>query len=1182
MSNDLMVPEKIRVQAIPHPFNAERLDTEVPQGLSLCDILEIVQPDPVLRTYAFMFINDSLIPSSEWDNVYPFKDDVVTVRVVPMGGGGGGGGKNPLKAVMTIGVIAASFAFGPAVGAFLLPGVTATIGGTLLTTIVGRAIIGGVGMLASNALVPTNSPTSPGLPQLTGSVAGRRESPTFSIDGARNAERQFGSIPLVLGVHKHIPPLGARAVIEIVGNDQHFRMMVIWGYGRLKIDDLKIGNTAIAEFDDVEVETVEGVSGDPALTLFPDQISTVNFSVLLKQVDSWTTKTSDMGVDELSIDVIFLRGLVIFDNNGNRSNITVAFEINFRETGTGGSWLTPTFTAQTAPSSGDAVTVTDNKSSTVRHGFRWKVAARGQYDVRLRRTTADTTSTKIFDELSWVTLRSIVNEDPDQSGLNLAKTVIVVKATNQLSGFIDNLSATVSAYMLNFDGTDTWTEGLTANCAAVFRHVLQGDAISDALADSRLDFASLQAWWIVCDANNYEFDQVRDYESSVGELLDDICIAGRARKTEIDGKWGVIIDQNQTIPAQHFTNRTSWGFRVEKDFVEVPHALRVRFANRDQGWEQDERIVYGDGFSAANASRFEEVDALGMTDPEHIWKYARYNLAQITLRPERWFLSADFEYLVSNRGAMVLVTHDVLLVGSKAGRITALQVDVNGDITGFTSDETLTMTGGNAYSVSIRTVNDRELVRGLVLDVGDQTTIVFSAVIPLESAPVLDSLFGFGITDAVTIEGLIISVETQGNISALLTLVPFSSAIFDADTGTPPVFDTKLTPQAGLPDVIIIGVETDESILRLGAGDTIIPRIKISHEPLLGFDGLLKAQIRVSGSGQDFQPVTVSFQDPNSIIIEDIEQLETYDVRVQWTNPELINNGIFSFSNNIFVIGQSSPPSPLANITIAAYGGQALLRWDALEDLDVRFGGHIEFRHSHETVSASASWSESVSIGESAKGRDIQKTLPLKPGTYLARVFDKGGRSSTIVAIDTKQASVLTYANVDTVIEETAFSGTHTNTIAIGGILKLQGSDLMDSWGLVDSIVNWDSEGGVKLSGTYEFAAALDLGSVKKVRLTTDLNVVIVNVIDLIDSRTANIDTWESFDGDVSGAGNAQVQVRVTDDDPAGSPTWSAWNNLDSAEFENRGFEFRTIITTSDPAFNILISKLQVPVEEIA
>lgn len=1322
----------VQVIAAPHPFRVARVNFVTTEGSTLSEILAQAQPDAFLRRFAHIFVNDKLIPFCDWDDYIPNASDIVTIRVIPQGGGGGG--KNPLKTITTIGIIAASFAFGPAVGATVLHGVGLGMQGLGLTTAVGRIVIGGLGMVLSNALVPTKS-SNPGMAVMS-STGGFRDSPTLFIEGARNQVRPFGTIPVVLGKHKSIPPLMARTWTEIIGNDQFLRMIVCWGYGRLDIQELKIGETAIGEFDDVEIETVEGVSGDSDLTLFPDTISQDDFSVLLKQVDSWNTRTTESDTDEIIVDYVFARGLVSFNDSGGREDYSITFELQYRETGTAGDWLNPnitgantkintasvkltvdytgtgtrlvsrpgvrtrvregyTFTEQqnvldpvtdtgsqqiitsgikafnhpgivTATVAGEGTTikavqvivegtdttgntitetlpaftedtpgsvsgaktfatitkvtipaqdgsvleisVTNNKSSAVRYGFRWKVSSRGQYDVRTRRTTLDNTSTKIFDEITWSSLKSVTNEDPDNFGFPLAKTALSIRATNQLSSVVDELNAVVSSYALDYipsgflllvqgvgelllesgdhflleASSDNWEENLTSNPASLYRHVLQSDAMASPLADSRIDLPSLQTWHTFCEDNGFEFDMIRDFQTSVWEVLMDICIAGRAIPVDVDGKWGVVIDQAQTTPTQHFTPRNSWGFKAEKDFVDVPHGLRMRFANRDENWDNDERIVYDDGFSESNATLFEQLDAVGITDPDHVWKHGRFNLAQIRLRAEKYNLSVDFEYLVAKKGEMVLITHDILLVGLATGRIKAVNVDSAGDVTGVDVDEIFTMEESKNYGVSVRTRDDIEITRSIIHNTGDNTTITFDTVIPAANAPVVDDLIAFGESGSESLECLIVSIETQSELTARLQLTPYSSAVYTADTGTIPSFDSKVTPQAVLEAPVILNTRTDESVLKLGAGNTLIPRIAISHVPALDrFDATISAQIRVSSSGQNFAPVTISSQTKEEIIIEDIEQGETYDVRLQFVSPTHLPSD-FSLSPNITVVGNSNPPNPLSNLTIQSHGASAILRWDRLEDLDVRFGGEVRFRHSHELDASAASWSASVGIGTSAKGSEQVAQLPLKAGTYLGRVFDKGGRASTVVKVDTKQATVLTYANVDNVTEETTFTGTHTNTAAIDNILKLAGVGLFDDIPDLDLVVDLDNYGGVELSGTYDFAANIDLTTVKKVRATTDINAIVTDTLDKIDEWTGNVDDRESWDGDTSGVADARVQERHTDDDPASSgASWSAWNLLESAEFNARGFEFRILLTTTDPSFNIVVSKLQVNIEEV-
>jgi subtilase family protein len=49
--------------------------------------------------------------------------------------------------------------------------------------------------------------------------------------------------------------------------------------------------------------------------------------------------------------------------------------------------------------------------------------------------------------------------------------------------------------------------------------------------------------------------------------------------------------------------------------------------------------------------------------------------------------------------------------------------------------------------------------------------------------------------------------------------------------------------------------------------------------------------------------------------------------------------------------------------------------------------------------------------------------------------------------------------------------------------------------------------------------------------------------------------------------GDIDVQVRVTNDDPAGSPVWSGWTSFDAAEFDGRAFQFRAVLSAENTQY---------------
>ncbi len=55
---------------------------------------------------------------------------------------------------------------------------------------------------------------------------------------------------------------------------------------------------------------------------------------------------------------------------------------------------------------------------------------------------------------------------------------------------------------------------------------------------------------------------------------------------------------------------------------------------------------------------------------------------------------------------------------------------------------------------------------------------------------------------------------------------------------------------------------------------------------------------------------------------------------------------------------------------------------------------------------------------------------------------------------------------------------------------------------------------------------------------------------------------------------NAELYVRKTDDNPSGSPTYSAWQPLANGVLRARAFQFKAQLTSSDPAQNVLVDEL--------
>lgn len=1179
---------QITVSAAAHPFRAEVTRLELPAGPTLADMLALAQPDPVLRAHAHIFIDGHLIDSRYWHRVRPKPGREITIRVVPAGGDGGSKSIIRTIGILVITVVAAIFGqyyVGP-----LLASAAGATGAAASAIAAGTGIAFAIGAgLIANQLFPIR-------PASLAAATASRDSPTYFIEGARNDLRPFRPVPVVLGRHRQVPPYGARAFTEAMGIKQYVRCLFVWGVGPIDISDVRIGDTPIEEFDEVEIETRQGYATDAPVTLFSNDVSQEDLSIQLTQAAGWISRTTATDADEIGIDISLPQGHFWVAGDGKRYLNTTEIQVQYRLVGAATwtdipgaasisfprAWLTP-----------PTISFREDYTAPIRHGLRWPVATRGQYEIRCRRLSEDVdpgveTDDQRADATWWTAIRRFANQDPIASPVPLAVTALRILATDQLNNVVDELSATCTSIAPHWDGS-AWTEQATRNPGALLRHVLQGNGIATALPDSRLDLAGIQAFAAHCTASGYTFDMVRDFESSVWDLLVDIATAGRGTPSQRDGKWSVVWDVPKTVPVQHFTPRNSWGFEGSKAFADLPHALRVRFLNEEQGWQNDERIVYDDGYTAANATRYEAIELPGITASDIVWKHARFHFAQARLRPERWTLYADIEHTVCRRGDLVRVTHDVLVVGLGAGRVVDVVEDTNGDVAGVVIDEALEMDAGIDYGVSIRTPGDAAVTAQIVTVAGKQTELTFAAPIAAAKGVGVGDLLGFGELGAETVDALVLAIEPQQDFRAALHLVPYQEGVYTADTGTIPAFDTGITPIPGTTAPVVLSVRSDESAL-VRVGDTLDVRLEIEVRPLpsslVRAGGYLRVQMRPTATGEPWRDADIADRRAGGVSIRRVREGETWDLQLRWIVPDRLPSQPAVISA-YRIVGKSTPPAAPRNLTISVHGGSALLRWDPPTELDVRFGGRIQFRHS--PAFTGATWASSTSIGQGANSTALVAVLPLKPGTYLARTVDTGGNpSSDVSAVTTKQAAVLEFANADAVAEHPTFVGVHDGTVEDGGVLKLDAAAPIDDEADFDAIPDLDALGGIVLSGTYDFAAGIYIApttevAVPRVRLTAEIEAISVDETDLFDARLGPIDEWEDFDGDVQGAGDCQVWVRHTDDDPASTDAvWSAWNRLDSAEFEANGFEFQARLMTADPTYNVHVSTLGVRADILA
>ena len=589
--------------------------------------------------------------------------------------------------------------------------------------------------------------------------------------------------------------------------------------------------------------------------------------------------------------------------------------------------------------------ITGATSTTLRKSYRIEGLTADQYDVRIRRTTADSSSNYIQDVATWTAIRSI--KSSDAVTFSYAKTVALrIKASEQLNGVLDSFNFISETYLPVYTGGN-WVTQKTRNPAWAYSYVLRGIAAKEALADAKLDTASISDWATNCDSDNFYYDKVWESETVSQDILQEIAAVGRASVSYFDDKIGVIQDKAISTYTQLFSPRNivKNSFVGSKAFTEVPHALKVRFKNSEQDYIEDERIVYRDGYNADGsggntiATNIEEITYPGITTSDHVYRRARYDLAVGVLRPEIFSFKTPFAHLVATRGDKIRLQHDAAVIGLGGARITAL--DSSGaNIDEITLDNSIQTSSGTDYTIRIK-AEDGDVFEETVTVASTGLNNVFNITTPTNatgSYAVGDHVL-VGEDGEEGIDAIISEIRYDFDLIAEITAVPYNATIYNVDSEAIPTYTTVITKtqaeirgEPPLPGVE--AVVSDEFVMIRGAGGSLSPAIKIDITPFNGTGGVpafIQARARrTDDTNGNFVYSPQANAEDNTVKIPEVEEGATYDVYVRYVSKDFRAGPWGLAQAGHTVTGKSTLPPDVSNFAITFQNTGFLLTWDTV------------------------------------------------------------------------------------------------------------------------------------------------------------------------------------------------------------------------------------------------------------
>jgi len=929
-------------------------------------------------------------------------------------------------------------------------------------------------------------------------------------------------------------------------------------------------------FKDVTFESRTGTSSQTNIPITKNVETTksTGFSTV-PQATPKVIQITDSDVDAVSV-TITVPSLQSLSDKGDIFGTEVKLEIAVQYSG--GSYSTVV--------SGNAGTITGRTPDTYQRDYLINLDGAFPVNIKVTRITADSASSKLANEIqfnSYVEIKYDQRTYPNSALVGLKvdaeQFTSIPKRQYLIKGIKVKIphNATVRA-----DGSLSYTGTFNGTLGAAQYTNDPAWCLYDLLTSSRY---GLGAHLVEADLDKFSFYQASVYcstqiddgtgtgnteprfscnvsiqnQQEAYNVINQMCSVFRAMPYYQAGSLTITQDSPKdssylftlanTLPPGFTYSNTS-----QKTRPTVVVAKYLDLELRDINYEE----VIDTANQARYGSVIKNIDAFACTSRGQANRLAKWLLYMENVEREVvTFVTSVDAGVVVRPGQIIEIADPVKSGERRGGRIQAattnsVTVDDTTDLT-YSVGSTLSAILPDG-SVENKTVSS---ISGSVINLGQH----------FSSAPNVNSIWVYQTTDILTSTWRVLEVKEQDRSNYLVTASEYNSGKYNhIESGI--ALTTRDITNLDVPPASPTGITAEEVIYE----NTGIARVKIIVSWTTSTDNVY---VRWRYEQGNYVSRTVEGAKSYEILdtIAGNYTIEVYSVSASGLRSTLPNS-----LNPFVAVGKTAVPANVSGVSLLPIDeSSAILSWNRATELDVLLGGKTLIRHS--SLTTGAQWKDAQEIVVAAAGNQTQKIVPLLEGTYLIKFEDDGGRQSPSpgsndsdwnnTRVTTNLPAPTERLVVSTVDEHTAnFTGSKSDTVYDASL---------------DALKLVVTNNATETSGQYSFANSVDLTQKYDVNLRKTLKASNFILNSLWDDRTDLIDTWGYIDA-VGGlteatACNAAVYVRSTDDDPSGSPTWSAYKEFSNVLITGRAFEFKAILTSNDTNQNIAITQLGATLE---
>ncbi|HCH2416243.1 TPA: phage tail protein [Vibrio parahaemolyticus] len=394
-------------------------------------------------------------------------------------------------------------------------------------------------------------------------------------------------------------------------------------------------------------------------------LSVLERDIEAQWIGNFLTVPSDATALDVGVDYLMPRGLGEMNNDGVIVNRTIKWEVRVRPAGSNDAYRTHEFTLTEADNTPQRVTLWLKKEMGLSSG-RWEIGC--------RRLSTVVDSTRVFDEIQWMGLKSVLQH----TYLNDQETIITlkIKATNALSQQANQQYWCDSTRILPVRQLDgSYVEQATRSIADAVIDACRDKIYGAALVDDAIDLDTLVAYRRKWDERGDTCDGLFDQPTAFWDALGRLLQTGRAYPRIDFGSVSMWRDEPREALCKPYSpvNMTPDSFSADIRLLEDDDydGVEVEWFNPES--RKSETLLCTvpgqDGYNP------KPLKVAFITNAEQAKREGLFHAAVQAYRRTNIDFTTDLDGWESNYGDVVPVSHDALCWGSSGQVIEKLNGD---------------------------------------------------------------------------------------------------------------------------------------------------------------------------------------------------------------------------------------------------------------------------------------------------------------------------------------------------------------------------------------------------------------------------------------------------------------------------------------------------------------------------